>query len=66
MKNKVCPQDMHKIIDGYEKVVDNLNAHVHPNDPYPAAQYMRSLIRKGAEVPSSIIPSPPNHILTIK
>ncbi|OQE26103.1 hypothetical protein PENFLA_c007G01847 [Penicillium flavigenum] len=49
MKNKVCPQDMHKIIDGYEKVVDNLNAHVHPNDPYPTAQYMRSLIKKGAE-----------------
>ncbi|KAL5334632.1 hypothetical protein BJX70DRAFT_391258 [Aspergillus crustosus] len=27
IKNKVCPQDMHKIIDAYEKVVDNLNAH---------------------------------------
>lgn len=50
MKNKVCPQDMHKIIDGYEKVVDNLNAHASPDDPYPTAQYMRSLIKKGAEV----------------
>ncbi|KAK5800544.1 hypothetical protein VI817_002756 [Penicillium citrinum] len=50
MKDKVCPQDMHKIIDGYEKVVQNLNAHAHPNDPYPTAQYMRSLIKKGAEV----------------
>ncbi|KAJ5668741.1 hypothetical protein N7462_009811 [Penicillium macrosclerotiorum] len=49
MKNKVCPQDMHKIVDGYEKVVDNLNAHAHPNDPYPTAQYLRSLIKKGAE-----------------
>ncbi|KAJ5326905.1 Protein of unknown function DUF1593 [Penicillium brevicompactum] len=49
MKNKVCPQDMHKIIDGYEKVVDNLNAHANPDDPYPTAQYMRSLIKKGAE-----------------
>ncbi|KAJ5685042.1 hypothetical protein N7536_007661 [Penicillium majusculum] len=49
MKSKVCPQDMHKIVDGYEKVVDNLNAHVHPDDPYPTAQYMRSLIKKGAE-----------------
>ncbi|KAJ5890872.1 uncharacterized protein N7473_007100 [Penicillium subrubescens] len=49
MKNKVCPQDMHKIIDGYEKVVDNLNAHAHPNDPYPTAEYLRSLIKKGAE-----------------
>ncbi|OOF95022.1 hypothetical protein ASPCADRAFT_171458 [Aspergillus carbonarius ITEM 5010] len=49
MKNKVCPQDMHKILDGYEKVVENLNAHVHPNDPYPAAQSLRLLIKKGAE-----------------
>ncbi|RAQ57680.1 cellulose-binding protein [Aspergillus flavus] len=49
MKTKVCPQDMHKIIDGYEKVVDNLNAHAHPQDPYPTAAYMRSLIKKGAE-----------------
>ncbi|CAG8939440.1 unnamed protein product [Penicillium salamii] len=49
MKNKVCPQDMHKIIDGYEKVVDNLNAHANPDDPYPTAQYLRSIIKKGAE-----------------
>src|SRR3954470_18233765 len=51
MKTKVCPQDMHKIIDGYEKVVNNLNAHAHPDDPYPTAKYLRSLIKKGAEVP---------------
>lgn len=50
MKNKVCPQDMHKIIDGYEKVVDNLNAHAHRNDPYPTAESLRSLVKKGAEV----------------
>jgi hypothetical protein len=50
MKNKVCPQDMHKIVNAYAKVVDNLNAHVHPNDPYPTAEYMKSLIKKGAEV----------------
>ncbi|KAL2855930.1 hypothetical protein BJY01DRAFT_204056 [Aspergillus pseudoustus] len=50
MKNKVCPQDMHKIVDAYEKVVDNLNAHVHPNAQYQPANYFRSLIRKGAEV----------------
>ncbi|CAG8384576.1 unnamed protein product [Penicillium salamii] len=49
MKNKVCPQDMHKIIDGYEKVVDNLNAHANPDDPYPTAQYLRFIIKKGAE-----------------
>jgi hypothetical protein len=51
MKTKVCPQDMHKIIDGYEKVVNNLNAHAHPDDPYPTTKYLRSLIKKGAEVP---------------
>ncbi|CRL28068.1 Protein of unknown function DUF1593 [Penicillium camemberti] len=49
MKSKVCPQDMHKIVDGYEKVVGNLNVHAHPDDPYPTAQYMRSLIKRGAE-----------------
>ncbi|KAJ5749125.1 uncharacterized protein N7511_010821 [Penicillium nucicola] len=49
MKNKVCPQDMHKIVDGYEKVVDNLNAHAHPDDPYPTPESLRSLIKKGAE-----------------
>ncbi|KAE8381315.1 hypothetical protein BDV26DRAFT_301777 [Aspergillus bertholletiae] len=31
------------------KVVSNLNAHAHPQDPYPTAEYMRSLIKKGAE-----------------
>uniref|UniRef100_A0A8H7NHY6 Cellulose-binding Sde182 nucleoside hydrolase-like domain-containing protein n=1 Tax=Bionectria ochroleuca TaxID=29856 RepID=A0A8H7NHY6_BIOOC len=31
MKNKVCPQDMHKIIDAYAGAVDNLNKHVHPD-----------------------------------
>lgn len=50
MKNKVCPQDMREIVDGYEKVVENLNAHAHPNDPYPSADYLRSVIKKGAEV----------------
>ncbi len=50
MKNKVCPQDMQKIIDAYEKVVDNLNAHVHPDAKYQPASYFRGLVRKGAEV----------------
>lgn len=50
MKNRVCPQDMHKIVDGYENVVDNLNAHANPKDPYPSADSFRALIKKGAEV----------------
>jgi hypothetical protein len=50
MKNKVCPQDMEKIIDAYAGAVDNLNKHVHPKWLYPTADHMRGLIRKGAEV----------------
>jgi hypothetical protein len=50
MKTKVCPQDMHKILDSYEKVVQNLDAHAHPNDPYPTAKHLKSLVKKGAEV----------------
>jgi hypothetical protein len=50
MKNKVCPQDMEKIIDAYAGAVDNLNKHVHPEWQYPSADYMRGLIKKGAEV----------------
>jgi hypothetical protein len=53
MKNKVCPQDMEKIIDAYAGAVDNLNKHVHPGWPYPTADHMRGLIRKGAEVRST-------------
>lgn len=49
MKNKVCPQDMEKIIDAYAGAVENLNAHVHPEHPYPSAEYMRGLVRKGAQ-----------------
>ncbi|CAI6334868.1 unnamed protein product [Periconia digitata] len=49
MKNKVCPQDMHKIVDAYANAVDSLNAHVHPDHQYPTADYFRSLIKKGAE-----------------
>ncbi|PLB45057.1 DUF1593-domain-containing protein [Aspergillus steynii IBT 23096] len=50
MKTKVCPQDMHKIVDAYEKVEQNLNAHAHPDHPYPTAQFLRSLIKKGPEL----------------
>lgn len=50
MKNKVCPQDMEKIIDAYAGAVDNLNQHVHPDWQYPSAAHMRGLIKKGAEV----------------
>ncbi|KAK7190589.1 hypothetical protein DPSP01_007244 [Paraphaeosphaeria sporulosa] len=49
MKNKVCPQDMHKIIDAYEGAVDTLNKHAHPDAQYPSAASLRGLIKKGPE-----------------
>lgn len=49
MKNKVCPQDMHKIIDAYAGAVESLNAHTHPDAPYPSADKLRGLVKKGAE-----------------
>ncbi|KAF2679842.1 DUF1593-domain-containing protein [Lentithecium fluviatile CBS 122367] len=49
MRNKVCPQDMHKILDAYASAVNNLNAHVHPGHPYPPAASLRALVKKGAE-----------------
>lgn len=48
LRNKVRPDEMRKIIDAYEKVVDNLNAHVHPDWKYPSAQELRSVVKSGA------------------
>jgi hypothetical protein len=50
MKTKVCPEDMHKILDAYSQVVDNLNAHVHPDFPYPSAAHLESLVKSGPPV----------------
>lgn len=50
VKDQVSPQHMHKIVDAYEGVVDNLNQHVHPDAQYPSADSLRKLIKKGAEV----------------
>jgi len=50
LRDRVYPEDMEKIIDAYAGAVDNLNKHVHPDWPYPAAEDMRKLIKKGAEV----------------
>ncbi|SPO03171.1 uncharacterized protein DNG_05853 [Cephalotrichum gorgonifer] len=50
MKNKVCPQDMHKIIDAYADVEKNLNSHAHPDFQYPTAQYLKSIVKAGAPV----------------
>ncbi|KAL5591068.1 hypothetical protein FOBRF1_014625 [Fusarium oxysporum] len=48
LRDRTCPEEMHRIVDGYAAAVDNLNAHVHPSHTYPSADHIRSLIRPGA------------------
>ncbi|EGU73706.1 hypothetical protein FOPG_17522 [Fusarium oxysporum f. sp. conglutinans race 2 54008] len=50
LRNKVAPEAMHVVVNGYEKVVDNLNVHTHPESQYPSADHLRSLIKPGAPV----------------
>ena len=47
MPNNVHPEDMHKIIDAYADVVGNLNAHVHPDNQFPTASYLHSVVKSG-------------------
>ncbi len=47
MKRVVHPEDMEKIVNAYAQVVDNLNAHVHPNNQYPSAESIFELIKTG-------------------
>ncbi|KAF2173882.1 hypothetical protein M409DRAFT_16151 [Zasmidium cellare ATCC 36951] len=47
MKRAVHRGDMHKIIDAYEKIVDNLNKNVHPHNQYPSAESIRALVKTG-------------------
>ncbi|OQV06971.1 hypothetical protein CLAIMM_11467 [Cladophialophora immunda] len=47
MKRVVHPEDMEKIVNAYAQVVDNLNQHTHPDNPYPSAEYLLSLIKTG-------------------
>ncbi|TDZ54429.1 hypothetical protein CTRI78_v006320 [Colletotrichum trifolii] len=50
LRDKVAPRNLHEIVDAYEQVVDNLNAHAHPGSPYPSAQSVRDLIKSGPPV----------------
>ncbi|KAK0379028.1 hypothetical protein CLIM01_03605, partial [Colletotrichum limetticola] len=50
LKNKVAPQNLHEIVNAYEKVVDNLNAHAPTDSPYPSAQSVRDLVKSGPPV----------------
>ncbi|KAH6643102.1 hypothetical protein C7974DRAFT_117154 [Boeremia exigua] len=50
LRNKVAPEALHDILDGYADVVHNLNTHTHPSNPYPSADHLRNLVRSGAPV----------------
>lgn len=50
LKRKTHPEDMEKIIRAYGEVVDNLNAHVHPQHQYPIAQSLLDLVCSGPTV----------------
>lgn len=50
MKHVVHPEDMEKIVRAYAKVVENLNSHVSPKNPYPSAEEILQLIKTGPSV----------------
>lgn len=50
LRNAVAPEKLLDIVDAYEKVVDNLNVHVHPDSPYPSPQDLRDVIKSGPPV----------------
>jgi hypothetical protein len=47
LRKKVHPKEMEKIVGAYAKVVDNLNAHVHPDNQYPSADSLMRVIKAG-------------------
>lgn len=47
LKKTVAPEAIAKIVKTYEKVTNNLNAHVHPENQYPSAESLLALIRSG-------------------
>lgn len=50
LRDKVAPEALYDIVDGYAEVVDNLNTHAHPSNPYPSPEHIRSLIKLGSPV----------------
>jgi hypothetical protein len=50
LRDKVAPEALHDIVDGYAEVVNNLNAHAHPSNPYPSPRHIRTLIKSGSPV----------------
>lgn len=47
MRRTVHPEDIETIINAYGSVIDNLNAHVHPDNPYTPSHKFLSMIRSG-------------------
>ncbi|KNB17717.1 hypothetical protein FOXG_15488 [Fusarium oxysporum f. sp. lycopersici 4287] len=58
MRSRVAPQEIESIVDGYGEVVDNLNAHAHPDNQYPSAQSLRDMIKVGPPVYGKIALEP--------
>lgn len=47
MKQTTHPEDIIAILKKYAAVQQNLNAHVHPDNPYPDAEYLLSIVTSG-------------------
>lgn len=70
MKRVVHPEDLEKIIRAYGRVVQNLNFHVHPHNPYQPAEELLNLVSTGPalygkEALASDIPLSPGASLLI-
>ena len=50
LRNRVAPEALHDIVDGFAQVADNLNAHAHPESLYPPPDFWHSIIKAGAPV----------------
>ncbi|KAI8682489.1 hypothetical protein NCS56_00371900 [Fusarium sp. Ph1] len=50
LRDRVAPEALHEIADAYGKVIDNLQAHTHPDSLYPSASYIKSVIKAGPPV----------------
>ncbi|OOF90910.1 hypothetical protein ASPCADRAFT_134650 [Aspergillus carbonarius ITEM 5010] len=50
LKDNVYPEQISAVVDAYAKVVDNLNQHTSPSSPYPAAEYLHSIVKSGPAV----------------
>jgi hypothetical protein len=42
-------EPLHATIDAYAAVINNLNAHVYPDQTYPPAEHLKALVQNGAE-----------------